>query len=151
MSNCKICFNKIQMVSDGSKWFCCWNSGWGISRFTSSPINTSWPFSCEGHHAKFILIFSLNYSSLVVTFRIKSGCCDENSAFESRKAWRCIGNHVDSERLPEQPHLPCYSLSIILPFIPLLIILPFSVICDMVVARWSMHCSFLNHAMYLVH
>lgn len=32
------------------------------------------------------LIFPLNYSSLNVIFIIKSGCCDENSAFESRKA-----------------------------------------------------------------
>uniref|UniRef100_A0A0V0H1D3 Putative ovule protein n=1 Tax=Solanum chacoense TaxID=4108 RepID=A0A0V0H1D3_SOLCH len=34
-----------------------------------------------------------------------------------------------------KPHLPCYSLSIILSVIPLLIILPSSVIYDMVVAR----------------
>lgn len=108
------------------------------------PIYTLWPFFSEGHHAFFKCFpqFSLNYTSLDVIFSIKSGCCDENSAFESHYAWRCIGSYVNSERLPEQPHLPCYSLSIILSFILLLTILPLSLIYDMVVAHWSMQCSF---------
>uniref|UniRef100_A0A0V0HJP6 Putative ovule protein n=1 Tax=Solanum chacoense TaxID=4108 RepID=A0A0V0HJP6_SOLCH len=53
------------------------------------PFNTCDHFPAKGHHAKLILfppIFPLNYFLLDVIFNIKSGCCDENSAFESRKA-----------------------------------------------------------------